>query len=200
MKTKQKLIITLILVVIITGNAAIMAQTDDNSFTLRTFGLGLHMEQFKWNDLNLDAATPPANKMILTFNVIQNLRIEPVFGFNSYTDKDSERNDNSYHIGCGIYGMKLFNRTNIYAGLKLGNTSYKSERKDWNTDAKRTDKSNLFAIGPGVGCEYFFGKHFSIGGEINLKYSSYKEKDQDREDKGTAVLTTDTGLILRFYF
>jgi len=76
----------------------------------------------------------------------------------------------------------------------------RDEREDWDSGDKITEKVNLFSIGPALGCEYFFGTHFSFGGELGLKYTSYNYKDREPEDKGQSHLTTDTGLILRFYF
>jgi hypothetical protein len=62
-------------------------------------------------------------------------------------------------------------------------------------------KYNLFSIGPAFGAEYLFGKHFSLGGEIGLIYTSGKSKDsQDDEESKYSTFRTDTGVLIRFYF
>jgi hypothetical protein len=48
----------------------------------------------------------------------------------------------------------------------------------------------------------FFGEHFSFGGELGLKYMKIKSKDRQYSDQDTELdyFTTDSGLLLRFYF
>ena len=197
MKTKQLIKIKMILLAILFGYETLNAQANEKLIKLQPIGFGLHIEQFKWSDMEMGVV--PANKIVVTVNTSQNFRIEPEIGYNSMKDKNSDLSDKSIHLGCSLFLMGQRNNTNIYGGLKFGNTTHKDETEDWQGEKK--DKTlKIFSIGPAIGCEYLFGAHFSLGGDISLKYTSCKEQDTDPEDEGQHYLSTDTGLILRFYF
>jgi len=87
--------------------------------------------------------------------------------------------------------MDQINNINIYGGLKFGLTMIRDQYEDWTSNRIETDKYNFFSVGPALGCEYFFASHFSFGGQISLKYTNSKE---------LVFFTTDTGILVRFYF
>ena len=169
---------------------------------MKTFGLGLHVEQFKMGDVYTDFAMSPANKVIFTINATNYLRIEPEVGFNFYNDKDNDLKDQSLHTGIGVFYMFQPGKINIYTGVRFELAQIKEEYQSWQTDEKYTDKSVRTTFAPAIGAEYFFGKHFSIGGEVALKYSNLKTKygNPDNEDRKRTYFSTDTGVLLRFYF
>lgn len=180
MKTKKNLQIALMLALIIPGSGILKAQGNENSLSLPTVGLGIHINQL--------------NKIIVSINIIDHIRIEPAIGYNFYTDKNNDSKSNSLLFGFGVYGMWQKGQLNIYAGLKSGFI------RDSRTSITTTREENLFTVGPAIGCEYFFGQHFSLGGLLSLSTYLYKEVDQDPADKGESVYSTDADLILRFYF
>jgi hypothetical protein len=195
------LIINIIL--IISSSTLTYGQKTESSNGLKTFGLGLHIEQFKWTDITMDISTAPANKLILTITPSNNFRLEPEIGFNYLNDKESELKDKSLNFGIGGYGMFQKGKTNIYGGLKFEYANISSEYNDWNTGAKQTEKINRLSVGPAIGAEFFLGEHFSFGGEIGIKYMNLKSKDSqygDDSDMEQDYITTDSGLLVRFYF
>ena len=174
----------------------------ENTPKLKVFGLGMHIEQFKLIDINMDIVTAPANKIIFTITPTKNFRLEPEVGFNYINDKDKELKDKSIHFGIGGFGMYQRGKTNIYGGLRFEYANISNEYYEWNSGNKQTEKIDRFSIGPAIGAEFFFGQHFSIGGEIGLKYMylNTKYSQYNDEDNKQDYITTDSGLLLRFYF
>ncbi|MCD4729748.1 MAG: porin family protein [Bacteroidales bacterium] len=174
----------------------------EESEKMKTFGLGLHVEQFKMGDVYTDFAVAPANKVIFTINATNHLRIEPEVGFNFCNDKDNDLKDQSLHTGIGVFYMFQPGKVNIYTGVRFELAQINEEYKSWQTEDKYTDKSVRTTFAPAIGAEYFFGKHFSLGAEIALKYSNLKTKygNPDNEDRKRTYFSTDTGVLLRFYF
>ena len=105
-----------------------------------------------------------------------NLRLGAVVAFNS----DSIESMNFY------YGIDF--------GFIISSYSYTSSSSDQSTDDSKTD----FFIGPAIGGEYMFNRHFSLGGEINLNYISIGHYDYEGEASSWAISTR--GLIfIRWY-
>ena len=200
---KQKIFLSLIVIsVIFFSKSQIFGQKTENTSALKVFGLGMHIEQFKWTDIAMDISIAPANKIILTITPKSNFRWEPEIGFNYLNDKESELKDKSIHFGIGGFGMYQKGKTNIYGGLRFEYANISDEYNDWNSGDKQIAKINRLTIGPAIGAEFFFGEHFSFGGEIGLKYVSFKTSgyQSDNQNIKSNYITTDSGLLLRFYF
>ena len=173
----------------------------DSEVELHDFGFGIHMEQFKLNDIMGNANTIPANKLIFTINVENVLRIEPELGFNYVKNKEDETEDLGLFFGLGVFGMNQKGRTNIYGGLRFEYGNIKYQYSNWIGGGTVTDKTDRISVGPVCGAEYMFGTHFSIGGEFGVYYIGYKTKDG--LTKLTAkefYITLSSGLLMRFYF
>ncbi len=200
---KQKLLfLSIVILAILFSNSKIYGQSSENESELKTFGLGLYVEQFKFNDFAMDIRTAPANKIIFTITPTNNFRLEPEIGFNFHNDKDRELKDKSIHFGIGGFAMFQRGKTNIYGGLRFEYANISYEYIHWNSGDKQTEKTNRLAIGPAIGAEFFFGHHFSIGGEIGLKYMNLNAKDSqynDDKDIKQTYFTTDSAVLLRFY-
>ena len=176
---------------------------DNEDEPIKLFGLGMHIEQFKLVDIASDITTAPANKIMLTITPNNKFRIEPEVGLNFFNDKESELKNKSIHFGVGTFGMFQRGKVNLYTGLRFEYANISVEYFDWNTGDKSTERINRISLGPAIGAEYFFGKHFSFGGEISLKYMNLKSKDgrnNNGADRDEVYFTTDSGLLLRFYF
>lgn len=174
-------------------------QNAENPVELKKFGMGLHVEQFKLSDVNSDFRTAPTNKIVFTITPSNNFRIEPEIGFGIIND---DLKDRSISIGMGGFGMFQKGKTNFYYGLKLEYAYITSEFTDWNIGDNLTEKINRFSIGPAMGAEFFLGDHFSIGGEFGISYMNLKIEDNlygDRVKKASHI-TTDSGVLIRFYF
>lgn len=195
MKKVNLLNVVMIIVILFSGSRT-FGQSINDSSRLKLFGLGLHMEQFKLNDLS---SNMPATKIIFTINPNNYCRLEPEIGYRSINDKVNDLKDKSLNLGIGAFGMYQQGKANIYLGFRLEYSNFKHEYKD-NILGKQTENTDGISIGPAVGVEYFFGQHFSIGGEVALKYINYKSSNiQYGSDSELDNYITESGLILRFY-
>ena len=53
---------------------------DDKKSIIKTFGIGLHIEQFKLNDIS-DLGDAPANKIVFVISPVKSFRVEPEIGY-----------------------------------------------------------------------------------------------------------------------
>ena len=145
------------------------AQTDDKP-QQKLVGFGLHIEQFKLNDLS-DLPSAPVNKLIITINPTQNFRIEPEFGFKFGINEQTKYKSSTINFGVGAFGQIQRSKLNIYGGLRF-EYGFISEENNYNlmSQTKETDKLVRFMVGPALGGEYFLGENFSIGGELSILY------------------------------
>jgi len=159
---------------------------------IKSFGIGLHLEQFKSNDLFSlfeEMGAFSGNKIILVFSPSNSFRIEPEIGFMTVSVKSEDEKIKFINLGLGVLGMMQHNRLNIYGGLRgeYGISKYGSDS---------SDKNNTFSISPTIGAEYYLGDNFTFGGEFAIKYFSTKQF----EDYKINLFSTATGLFIRFYF
>jgi hypothetical protein len=90
--------------------------TATGTSAIKSFGIGLHVEQFKYKDIS-DFNSAPVNKIIFTFNPTSSFRIEPEFGFKSSKDASTDLKRNSINVGLGLFKMVQRNKLNIYGGI-----------------------------------------------------------------------------------
>ena len=206
----------------ITIAIGIMTFTSQHSFgqevetntEVKKFGIGLHVEQFKIQDI-WSSSFAPVNSIIFTISPSSKWRLEPSISFSNAKD---EYSTSSYtptntiegiYFGLGGFGMYQAGKPNIYIGVRIEHAKIKDESKysDGTTTNIRTDETKRFMIGPTIGAEYFLGKHFSFGGEVALKNYNYKTESKEtsnpnptpQENKSNSF-STETGLLLRFDF
>lgn len=176
----------LILSVMVCSLITTKAQTNEN-VQLKKMGIGLHVEQFRLNDF-VDQTTP-VNKIVITYNPTQWLRIEPEFGYKDINNKQSERKATIYNFGLGTFAQFQRNKLNFYGGARFEYTSITEEENiKYN--------SEKLAFGPAMGAEYFLGENFSFGGEIGLTFAKVNTEGENI----LSFTSTNTGLFLRFYF
>ncbi|MCX6223652.1 MAG: outer membrane beta-barrel protein [Bacteroidia bacterium] len=179
----------------------LFSQTEKKSL-IKPFGIGLHIEQFKLNDIT-DLANSPANKIILSISPSRSFRLEPELGLRFAKDQNSDNSSNCVYMGLGALGMFQRNNLNLYAGLRFEYGMINVNSKDYN-GAKRTDETNRVTLGPVLGAEYYLGENFTFGGEVGFRYvsigSTVSPKPTGYEDSKTSNFSTDTGLFVRFYF
>ena len=165
-----------------------------------TFGAGLYLETPKLSDFYQEYEYP-ANRIIMSLNLYERFKIEPEFGLYLSESKDNWRETGTI---TGISTFYLFNknRTTLYTGIvfELSNLSTVYFNIQPEEDDVRVVRS--YILGPAFGMEYFFSEHFSLGGEIGLKYIAYRsinvtDNDDPRKEKR---IITDTGIKLRYYF
>ena len=185
------------------------AQDKDNSVQ---FGLGVSLSSELsvyrvYSELGeLQIITQPMNMANFSMIIkVKSFRFEPSFGYytstREYSDAgySSDRSSSNLRLGAVVgFNNDSIESMNFYYGVDFGfiisSYSYTSSISDQSTDDSKTD----FFIGPAVGGEYMFNKHFSLGGEINLNYISFGQYDSEGESSSWAISTR--GLIyLRWY-
>ena len=219
MKTIKYLLIFL---VILLSNS--LAQDSGNNDKSGTWGLGVSIVDIY--DFLSGAgyyATPLNPNIIIPIFFSSGLKIEPSFGFISYkneiksesqfsnqTRTNTQRN---IQFAVGVFPLTKKDKFILYYGAHIGYIITSSESQmvtkfnDGSVD--RDDdvvKGNGYFFAPAIGGEYFFSDNFSIGGEIQLKYSTVRQKeraDEDTEypDEEFSDRTSFRSLfIVRFYF
>jgi hypothetical protein len=194
----------LILIALLAWTCSAGAQ-ENSKMQLPVIGVGLHVEQFKLGDvLNNNL---PANSILLTFNIHNVFRIEPEYGYYSGTDDATgaspELKHSSGKFGLGMYYMFQEDNFNFSLGGLYNNYSISSDDYAWAGSGYTvyTTETKMNGFGPALTGEYFFGKHFSFGGNIALLFSSKQIKLSTSDNKTTSSLSqTQTGLQARFYF
>ncbi len=180
----------------------LFSQTESNSL-IKTFGIGLHLEQFKWNDVE-ELQASPANKIILAIAPVKSIRLEPEFGFRIGHDKTDEVKNKSTYFGLGTLGMIQRSKLNLYAGIRFEYARIKEEGSLAYDGSDFTARTNRYTIGPALGCEYFLGENFTFGGELGLRYSTLKTIAEyysiENKTQENNYFGTETGLFIRFYF
>lgn len=185
-----------------------LAQTEDSNVQVG-FGVSLSKELSMFiQSEQLEIMTLPVD--LANFTVIikgKNFRFEPSLGFfttsSDYSNAgyNSESSTSNTRLGAVLaYNNSSIVSMNFYYGVDFGviltNYSHSSSTSTESTDESKTD----FFIGPAVGGEYMFNKHFSLGGEINLNYISVGEFDGDSEGESSIWAISTRGVIyLRWY-
>ena len=136
-------------------------------------------------------------------------RIEPEIGFD-YTSYDYEYEGETYdnwerviRIGFGMGPIIQKGKLDIYYGLRFGlafassqdysRTVYAPEGTD-----RKLSKTDWY-IGPAFGSEYFVSPHFSVGGEVQLDFTSYGEWG-DSSTTNLYALQNRNLFFVRWYF
>jgi hypothetical protein len=132
-------------------------------------------------------------------------RFEPSLGYFTMSADYSEpgltteRSSSNIRLGAVIaFNNDPIESVNFYYGIDFGfilsSFSYTSSISTASTDESKTD----FFIGPAIGGEYMFNKHFSLGGEINLNYIAIGQYDSDNVSSSWAISTRGQ-IFLRWY-
>jgi len=200
MKTKILTLTAFLLCVFISS----YSQTD--KITLKTFGIGIHVEQFKLSNIDDGGEYLSPNKIIFTFSFKNNFRLEPEIGYRTATDNNSKDETSALGFSIGFMGMFQHGRLNFPIGVRIKDDIFtaKSTTTDFSGNTiKLKETTTVFSAGPVVGAEYFLGDNFSVAGEIGLMLSNISSKhDPSTSGQETDIseFNTDTGLMLRFYF
>ncbi len=154
------------------------------------------------------------------------VRVEPQIGFvatSNSDESDTSKSTSSFsavRVGLGAFFMFDFDDSAAaYVGAKLGPifASNSSESHDKPADTTTTTTSSVthFAIGPAIGADYYFSKHFSLGAEVGINFTvlgnvtSETEQEpppdppidnEDTEEEGGLTVNASTMLTARFFF
>lgn len=207
MKTKSTILIPVLAGTLFLFSSA--SAQESSIKPLPVFGFGMHVEQFRFGEMfsTDDLNISPVNTFVLTLNIDNVFRIEPEFGVYSQHNKNSDLSSNLTRFGVGIYGMFQKGNVNFNAGVTIRSISLSEEHMTTSgypaySPYKVTDEESWFAFGPSIEGEYFFSRHFSLGGNIAILFSSVN--NTPGEPNATAIKSsaanTSTGLNVRFYF
>ena len=198
MKKPMKTLASVILLLVLFCNISISQTTgnQDEEIILRTFGLGFDYKPNLYNDLWYFYGYP--NQFLVTLNIKDIVRIEPRIGFTFTSHKYDNTWDevSGYIAGIGIYGLKNKNPVLFRYGFEYLHfmRTYEADNAVRN---RRVRKGN--GIGPSIGVEYLFRKHFSLGTGFSVIYSKVEVDDGVSKDE-SKDWSTITGLQFRFYF
>lgn len=134
---------------------------------------------------------------------LSNFRIEPEMGYYRYSGKfESWESKESYlTIGCGIFFISQRGNANIYYGVRLGFIRvYEYEKWIWNGQDVDEDHRTDYYYGPAIGGEYFFNKHLSLGGEIQVNFISIGQWSDSTGEHSESVTRTKPLVFVRWYF
>lgn len=134
--------------------------------------------------------------------ISSHFRFEPEIGYYRYrrSDEDWKYSYTVLFTGCGIFYMMGKEKVDIYYGARLGliHTSYLSEYS-WNGQDKDEATKTDFYVGPAIGGEYFFTKHLSLGGEIQVNYIFIGKWSDIVGKRSESTIRTKTLFFLRWY-
>ncbi len=213
MKTKTTLIVLAVLLCINLQAQENQTGNGTKKEAIRTFGIGLKTFNLL-SDVNLSSNVVPGNKIIMTLNVIQYLRIQVEYGmfstkqFSKLVNDDLHMKNNS--IGIGIYGMLPKDKTILYGGVKYVSTSETQEDVKYESNPNppynpiysiMNEKTTGSGLGFVLGGEYFLSQHFSLGTEVGFQSikNTSKSSESSEEIENSSVMT-ETNFLLRFYF
>lgn len=161
----------------------------------------------------------PTPSLLIPIDVSETFRIEPVLSYSRLTTSSSSEGPGDYEektsttltslrIGVGAFAKaSRGNDTNLYFGGRVGyNRTSRStdDGDDDDDDEEESTNASGFFIGPTVGGSYFFSDFFSIGGEVEARYSnigtSEKEIGNFTVSEDVTTITLRPSLVVRFYF
>ena len=187
MKRKNRVILVSILFCCITR--ALLAQTG-----MSRFGLGINVSK--------DVIT----QFLIPITLSAKLRIEPELGIYQYSGSDHTRDVSStlFNVGTGFFAILHRQKTAIYLGGRLGimgNLQTNEYKQSTTTNGNTSTEQHItkFYVAPALGGEYFFMRHFSLGGEIQLQYV-FNAPWKERNTVDESILQSKTYFILRWYF
>lgn len=156
-------------------------------------------------------ALPVSITMLLDF---ESFRLEPEFGVNSQTTERTgstsgtlSATQTSFKVGLGAFGKTSpAPSANVVYGIRAGYLSVGSSSSGSGAGSTEISSSRpVITVAAALGGEYFVGRQFSFGAEVNFGYMSVGELSQTpsvpSSSKSTgAAFFTNAQLFGRFYF
>ncbi|MCK4359769.1 MAG: outer membrane beta-barrel protein [Candidatus Cloacimonetes bacterium] len=195
---KRQILILSLFMFLIWNNAYTQESTQQKQVQ---FGLGIGISDIKdITQLFTDAGIAP--QVFLPINISSKFRIEPgIAYFQTSSERTNyESSSKIFSIGLGIFPMTPKGAINIYYGARIGFIHATSSYKSGGSYSSE-ESGNGFYVAPTIGGEYYLSNSFTLGGEAQLRYVSYKEKDEDDDEESTSTLMgTRTIFFIRVYF
>lgn len=169
--------------------------------------VGLGVVLFDVNTLFSDGASEnigfPLPTVLIPVDLNPYFRIEPLIGFTQLRSDRSSETENVEEVidvlrlGVGLFGKSPRDRTHLYYGGRVGlnRLAFSSERSDGDDEERTADG---FFASLTAGSSYFFSSHFSLGGEVELRYASFNEDENGTETTDTTIALRPA-LVIRFF-
>jgi hypothetical protein len=156
-----------------------------------------------------------APTILVPITITSRFRVEPEVGFywNSAVNTDSfgtqtqtrTRTTGVLDIGVGAFGLTSTERFTVYYG---GRVAYlrmtQSDVSGSGPESYSYPTAPGYLVAPAFGGEYFLADHLSLGGEVQVRYTSSTFQSNPSRTSGQSNIvakTTSTrgALVLRFY-
>ncbi|MCK4447446.1 MAG: outer membrane beta-barrel protein [Candidatus Marinimicrobia bacterium] len=194
---KRQILILSLFMFLIWNNAYTQESTQQKQVQ---FGLGIGI-----SDIQKDIApvfsniriAPTVPNVFLPINISPKLRVEPEIGYIQTSNERTNYESSSkiFSIGLGIFPMTLKCAINIYYGARIG-FIHATSQETLNGESYE-GSGNGFYVAPTIGGEYYLSNSLTFGGESQLRYVSYKEKDKEST---STFMGTRTIFFIRVYF
>lgn len=159
-------------------------------------GIGLGMTNIGLDLFEFAVLTPASIYIPIDFG---SFRLEPEIGFARFQEKfgDFEETSTVFQIGTGIFALRRMGSTTIYYGGRVGLVRFSLSEEGPGDDDSESSSTNVF-LGPSMGAEHNFSDHFSLGGEVQVLYTSIGSEDED-DDSSASFLRTRPVFFVRWY-
>ena len=163
------------------------------------FGIGVIFNNF-WQDFSYDNNLPT---LYFPINIHKKFKVEPEVSYynNTRNNESIDQKESAMRIGLGLFGITNYEKSLFYYGLRFSYNYYKTEYSTPVSD-NRERTSKRFMLGPALGGEYFFVKHFSLGAEVGFQFTIKKDEESNYNYyfPTSDVTATQVFIFLRFYF
>lgn len=162
-------------------------------------GFGATIE--KESGVSLDLTVSPTvgiTKIYLPIYVNAIIKIQPEISYWGYSGKDRyyEFGFSSLHYGLGVFYAKQLDKAFVYLGPRYATEHVTIHSTSGGDDSK--ESKNDHSIGITLGGEYFLGKHFSLGPEVQFNYISVGDVDNS-SDEESHIKATEAVIFLCVY-
>ena len=203
----KKFLSILLSFVFLIAATSVQSQSTDHK---RKYGFGLTLSEVSKLNTTIDSRLP-TQTILIPIRLTNKIRIEPEIGFLQFKRESSDENSKSQlterikQLGVGICQLTSQNSFEFYYGARFGYISYssKDEYVSGNFIDRDEESGSGFYISPVLGGEYYFSKHFSVGGEVQLKYSDLDFEEgigTDKEETSLSRISTSGIICIRIYF
>ena len=164
-------------------------------------------------DENLGFIPLGVTNFVLPIRVSSRVTLEPEFGVFRLTDEFTaggvrdETTLNNFRIGVGLL-FNLADRAALipYIGPRAGIVLTSQEERSTfggTTTTTSQDQTGIYA-GGAIGAQHFFTRHFSLGGEVQLLYTTISSDETASSgtppERSQSLVTTNGLVVVRWFF
>ncbi|MBN1997503.1 hypothetical protein JW935_08130 [candidate division KSB1 bacterium] len=174
------------------------------------FGIGIEVADI--------ASYMSGSHILLCYNAAPTFRIEPGLTLRKSSSKDEassagideETDYTMWMLSVGFFKLNQAGKLVVYYGARVGyQSSTETEKPTGGSGGSEFENtSSGYVIIPTLGGEFFIGKGFSLGGEVQLLYSSSKHEStysgggqgaDSKSESSASDIYTQGKVYVRFY-